>query len=116
VFPPPHFVFWPYALTGAAVYGWSVFESLHCCALMRRRARIGLADPMVARRFLLWGVAGGAALGIYLASMWSRVAEPEMMGPWTVALTSVLGLVAAVGISLAFFPRRSRAAAPAGAA
>jgi len=112
-FPPPDYVFWPYALTGAVVYGWSLFESLHCHALMARRARIGLADPAVARRFLLWGVAGAGALGIYLATMWSRLTEPVAMGRWTVALTSAFGLAAAVGLSLAFFPRRRRAAAAA---
>jgi hypothetical protein len=111
LFPPPAYVFWPYAVTGSVVYGWSVFESLHCHALMARRARIGLADPAVARRFLLWGIAGAAALGIYLAAMWSRLTEPVAMAPWTVALTSAFGLVAAVGLSLAFFPRRRAALA-----
>jgi hypothetical protein len=109
-FPPPGFVFWPYALLGAFLYAWSAFESWNCHVLMVRRARIGLAEPDVARRFLLWGVAGAAALGIFLVAMADRLVQPGGMSSWTIALTSALGLVAALGISLAFFPYRRRGA------
>jgi len=114
-FPPPDLVFWPYAALGAFVYGWSVVESLRCRALMLRRARLGLAAPDVARRFLLWAVAGTAALGIFALAMLERVQKPGVMAPWMIAVMSALGLVAAIGISLAFFPRDRRGAQPLGA-
>lgn len=110
-FPPPGFVFWPYALTGACVYTWSAVESLHHHRLLRRRARLGLAEPGLARRLLLWGVAGSAAVGIYLTLMVERVLHPGAIPPWSILLGSALGVVAAVGIWFAFFPsRRARAA------
>jgi hypothetical protein len=109
-FPPPGFVFWPYALTGACVYAWSTVESLHHHRLLARRARLGLAAPEMARRLLLWAVAGAAALGIYVTTMVERVLHPGFIPPWSIALGSALGVVAAVGISFAFFPSRRRAA------
>ena len=40
---------------------WGAVESLRYYALMRRRLRLGLADPLVTNRFLLWGLGIGAA-------------------------------------------------------
>lgn len=110
-FPPPGFVFWPYALLGASIYGWSVCEALRCYALVARRERAGLGEPGVARRFLLWAVAGGAALGIFVIAMGQRLARPGVMSAPTILTTSVLGLLAAVGLWLAFFPRHRHDAA-----
>jgi hypothetical protein len=113
-FPPPGFVFWPYVLLGAACYAWSCIESLHYHAMMRRRMRIGLAEPLLARRFLLWGIAGLAAVGMHVAAMASRLAYAGAMPTWMLGLVTALGLVAAAGIWLAFFPRRrERPPAPA---
>lgn len=39
-------------------YGWTAVESIRYVVLMRRRRALGLADPVIANRFLLWGVAG----------------------------------------------------------
>jgi len=67
--------FWdPMAVAGFAVaFGWVAVESLRYHALLRRRLALGLADPVVTNRFLVWG-AGAAAtsvlvlvlLGLYL--------------------------------------------------
>ena len=48
------------------LYGWATYESLRQYALARRRVRIGLTEPLVANRFLLWGIGTSAALGIWL--------------------------------------------------
>lgn len=109
-FPPPAYVFWPYALLAAGVYAWSVVESLRCYRQMSRRARVGLADPVVARRFLLWALAGVSALGIFAVVMIDRLDDAGALSAWTVLLSSAFGITAAVGISLAFFPARRRAA------
>jgi len=42
-------IIWTYSL-------WLVVESLRYWRLMRRRAALGMADPMVTNRFLLWGI------------------------------------------------------------
>src|SRR5690606_4492809 len=105
-FPPPAYVFWPYAGLAAISYGWAVVESLRAWRHARRHADAGLADPGIARRFLLWSVAGVSALGIFLAVMVDRLDGAGEMSPWTILLSSALGLTAAVGISFAFFPAR----------
>ena len=39
----------------SVAYLWTAWESLRHHEMMKRRVRIGLADPTVANRFLLWG-------------------------------------------------------------
>jgi hypothetical protein len=39
-------------------YAWTAAEGWRHHRLMRRRAKIGLGDPVVANRFLLWAIAG----------------------------------------------------------
>jgi hypothetical protein len=47
---------------------WGAFESLRYYTLMRRRLRIGLAEPAVTNRFLLWGIATLATSVIFFAT------------------------------------------------
>jgi hypothetical protein len=106
--------FWPSTIAGTASYVWSAFEALRYHALLRRRVRLGLAEPAMARRFLLWGCASAAAVGIHTSSMANRFLEPATLGAMILGLQSMLGLVAALAIWLAFFPpdwleRRARA-------
>jgi hypothetical protein len=85
--------------------GWGAFESLRYHALLRRRMELGLAQPVVADRFRLWGVAMGCAAFITLVSQ-----GLEAMGIAVNAtvvgglLVGSLGLVIAVSLWLAFFP------------
>lgn len=107
--PSAPWIFWVSTLTSLAVYAWSAAESFHFYGQMRRRVRIGLSEAITARRFLMWGVSASAAVGMHIASMLSRaVMGPGDTHPALMATTSSLGLVAAVGLWLAFFPKRSR--------
>src|SRR5262249_36825653 len=56
---------WSLALTGIA-WGQTGFESLRYYALLRKRVALGLADPAVANRVLLWGLMGATALACVL--------------------------------------------------
>ena len=51
------------------VFAWGGAESFRCFDLHRRRAALGLGDPVLANRFLLWGVASvtGSLLLIVVA-------------------------------------------------
>lgn len=85
---------------------WGSAEALRYWRLMSRRRRIGLADPVVTNRFLLWGVgtaaAGlGTAIGV-AASLALGVSSLQI--PWVVASSSAHGFVAAVAMWLAFVP------------
>ena len=128
---PGHWVAWA-GRTAPMV--WVTAESLRYWALLRRRLRLGLADPVVVNRFLLWGIWSAAtfvnlaadpiARGIYAAvagtttEIVMEVVEPVVIG--TMAVTMVLGVISAATLFLTFFPtagyRRwlaSRAAQPA---
>ena len=94
------------------------FESFRYWALLQRRLRIGLADPLVANRFLLWGVWAATVTLLNLSDPLARAWYCAVAGTTTelipevarhmivvvVALTSALGLVAAACLFLTFFP------------
>lgn len=110
-------------LLALASYVWTAAESLRYWALLRRRLALGLADPVVTNRFLLWGLVSvfsflslvGPTLG-NLAGI--DVAENAVMR----LTTAVAGLVCSAALALAFTPPaaytrwvRDRAPGPAGA-
>jgi len=85
---------------------WGSIEALRYWRMMRRRMRLGLADPVVTNRFFLWGVGAGAAgvgtaVGI-AAQMW--IGRPPLEIPWVTLSSSMHGLVAAVAMWFAFLP------------
>ena len=88
---------------------WGSFEALRYWRLMARRAAIGLADPVVMNRFLLWGIGAGAAgLGTGIGTVASYVTGvPSLQLPWVVMSSSAHGLIAAIAMSLAFLPPKS---------
>jgi hypothetical protein len=104
--PTSPFVFWTFTAGSGASYAWSAYESLRFHAMLRRRIRIGLASPAMAQRFLLWGIAGSAAFALHILSAVNRFLDPGTIAPLVLILQDLLGLAAATGIWLAFFPPR----------
>jgi len=112
---PGHWVAW--AGRTAPVF-WVAVESFRYWAQLRRRMRIGLADPIVVNRFLLWGTWSAATLVNLGADLIARllyralagsttevvmeVVEPIVIG--TMAVTMLLGVVSATTLFLTFFP------------
>ena len=81
-------------------------EALLYWRKMRRRLRLGLADPVVTNRFFLWGLGAGAAgvgsavgIGAQLAT---GLTPLEI--PWVTLSSSLHGLTAAIAMWLAFLP------------
>lgn len=89
------------------LYAWATWESLRQYALARRRVRIGLTEPLIANRFLLWGVATSAALGIWLHALWSELAHRSADPIESYLVITALGTTCALAIWLAFFPPRA---------
>lgn len=102
---------------------WMSIESLRYWRALQRRARIGLADPLLCNRFLLWGI-WAAAVGVLASSdLIARLAYVWLTGETqtllvdeampiivvTVATTSLCGAVAAGTLWLTFFPTRGYA-------
>jgi hypothetical protein len=90
---------------------WSATESLIYWRRMQRRREIGLADPIVTNRFLLWGIASICTA----AAVWT-VTLPALIGlplerqqellPLTLLTTSCFGIGAVTTYWLAFLPPR----------
>lgn len=111
---PGHWIGW--AGRTAAALGIA-FESFRYWRMLRRRLRLGLADPVVTNRFLLWAVWATCATLNFVADLASRTLywvvfdtiEPvpeylAVMVEPTIAITMVLGAVSAVTLFLTFFP------------
>lgn len=87
-----------------AAYAWSSFEPLRFHALMRRRLRVGIGDPLVANRLLLWGVGTAAIAAVTLIHLAAQALGHYELPSSLVSVVSVLVLIAAVAEWLAFFP------------
>jgi hypothetical protein len=90
---------------------WITFEALHYYGLMRRRQAIGLADPVVTNRFLLWGIASlFAAAAVWTAALpgllVSSMAEQARLAPLILSVTGILGIGSIATYWLTFFPPR----------
>jgi hypothetical protein len=73
---------------------------------MRRRLRLGLADPLVTNRFLLWGLGIGAAgLGSLISLIVQQVVGLSMAElPALTFSNSLFGLCSALLMWVAFLP------------
>jgi len=85
------------------VYFWTTFEALSYYRRLKLQMRLGLAEAVVANRVLLWGLmtlAAGVAVVVNAGSMMTGT----FMSAPMVFLSSVLGLVHASCLFLAFHP------------
>lgn len=101
------------ALIRMTAVAWAFGETVRYYTLMRRRVAIGLGDPVVANRFLLWSLWTGAMLGTILVAVAVRFLLPEF-GPGLpatqrapiVAVFLLLLSTAGIALTLSFFPPR----------
>lgn len=81
---------------------WLTIEGAIYYGMMKRRLRLGLAEPIVTNRFLLWTLAGALSAVILLTSV-----PPNFLDPATQANLLALDLVvfslAGIGISAFYF-------------
>jgi hypothetical protein len=87
---------------------WSAGEAFLYWTKMRLRVRIGLADPVVSNRFLMWAIATfaagwGTAVGFVGQVM---MGTTNFDSGWVMVSSSMHGLVSAIAIALAFIPPR----------
>jgi hypothetical protein len=100
------------------LFGWGAMESARYYSLLRRRMRLGLADPVVARRMLLWGVSG-LAMMVFSATVVSAIFVQHVHPlevPGSVLLITVASLTASASMWCAFFPPAAFSRRVAGAA
>ena len=92
------------ALLGTPI-AWAAFESLRYHDLLRKRARLGLADPVVVNRILLWGAGMLSAFVISIVSSALAFSGVDVATtPIGAVVIAPLGLIAAACVWLAFLP------------
>jgi hypothetical protein len=92
-------------LAAVLAYTWSATEGFRCWAQARRRMRLGLADPVVVNRFLLWGFVGAASILSVAPALVLRLAgDGAFTSPISRLCTALGGLTAAIALQLAFLP------------
>jgi hypothetical protein len=89
-----------------AAFLWAGLESLRYAEMMRRQARVGLGNPVVAAQIRLWGLAGTTiAAMLALWALAPHLGHASLRGwPTGMFAANVLGLVAAGSLHLAFLP------------
>ena len=116
VIPNPSYLAVVAARVAAMV--WMTVESLLYFGQLRRRQRLGLADPLLVNRFLLWGIWAGSVALVQLADPIARFWYWWITGTtvqwlpevgrtiivFMIATTSALGAVTAATLFLTFFP------------
>ncbi len=86
-------------------YAWIAIEGFQFHAMIQRRSAIGLADPVLTNRFLLWAVMGILASFTNFLNLGYLLAGRNIMAnPATVLATSLNGVVNSVRIILIFMP------------
>ena len=102
--------FWVAFAGQVIAYGWAATETFRYWSLLRRRARIGLAEPLLVNRFLMWGIANATVVGIWGEVAWSMAGhETAVLSDASYLRLALLGFACAATTWLAFFPPRAYA-------
>jgi hypothetical protein len=92
-------------IAGALPYAATTVSGLRYHAMLRKRIPLGLADPVVANRVLLWSLTSAAVVAQYACALGSlglwRWFDPTRL---TTAIVGSLGLSIATLLLLSFFP------------
>jgi len=87
-------------------FGWASSETLAHYSRARRRKQLGLCDPLVCNRYLLWALFGAMQVGLSLILL-PQYAEYEATNQFTAAWDGLYGTIeiaSLVMIWLVFFP------------
>lgn len=110
-----HLVPWEHGVPSALVprsvlrticYAWAAIESLSYARMMRRRVRFGLAEPMLADRFSLWGfthVCFALMLMLIMFGVRLHLSGADFARLFTFA-GFFMGILGAIPLMLSFFP------------
>jgi len=84
---------------------WAAAEAFAYHARLRRRLRLGLADPVVVDRFRLWAIATSTTCVGFLVFLYGRLGPTSVAESAPVLIaTSLVGILAGTTIWLAFLP------------
>jgi hypothetical protein len=102
-------LFWSWLPIGITIsYGWAFVECGRYHRLLRRRLRLGMADPVVSNRFGLYAAATGLAVVTNLVGWVFWLLHLEMIThPVGGPLLFILGVSSSALMMLAFLPPRA---------
>jgi hypothetical protein len=111
--------FWFWLLYGGYTIAslWTLYEPLRFFVAMRRRLRLGLADPLVVDRLLFWGLGSLARFAMLAVGAFSMLrltgdaSELATIAAPTFLASGAAGLGVAAAYWIAFFPPRAYLAA-----
>jgi hypothetical protein len=89
-------------------FGWMGVEGLGEWWRSRRRLALGLSDPVVSNRLLMWGLFGVSTtlLCLVLAAV-QMSGQPTATSPTAQLAQALFGVASSVAATLAFFPPRA---------
>lgn len=100
--------YWPLAGAMAACDLWLIHDALACRRQLLRRLALGLAEPIVVERMLLWAVASLSRLGLVLmapvTNAWTDLETRRQAAPWLLVLSGLLILGSCVSLWLMLVP------------
>jgi hypothetical protein len=99
-------LWWTLAASGL-IYGWGGVEAIFLGLTLRKRARLGMADPVVMNRTLLWGASSLLVVVCISINYASRIVYGVAPPSWTSTLAASALMLGAVAIWLGFFPPAS---------
>jgi len=105
----PFEVNWRYGLGIQALcvtcFGWISIEGLRQWSMSRRRLELGLGDPVVSHRFLMWGLFGASTCAMVVVLLSLQLAKVNASTHPAGSLTMAgFGLLSSTFAGLAFFP------------
>jgi hypothetical protein len=97
-----------HAVTVIAAYLWTAWEALRYRGMLSRRVQLGMADPVVSNRLLLWGlmsliVSAGILLNVVAGIRGVNIVE----SPAILLGSSATGISQTVLLVLVFAPPRA---------
>jgi hypothetical protein len=88
----------------AICFAWNASESLVYYNTLRRRMTLGLSDPVLVNRFLLWGLSGALACGLLVVILGFVEAKVVLMRePIPLTVLAATGSVLSISWYLTFF-------------
>lgn len=85
---------------------WGAVEALLHYRKAKRQCRLGLSNPIVANRFLLWGVGLGVMTLLMASTIFASLFGVDPAASHWVAAESLAGLTGAIALWLTFSPTR----------
>ena len=102
IYPLSNPWYWPELVGRMAPMVWMGIEGFVQYRKTRKRRRLGLCEPLVCNRFLLWGLTGALWLSLELVSTGQYI-DYELTQRWTTSWDVVVSLLEVLPVAVIWF-------------